>query len=379
MFNLLLALIYLSFISLGLPDGLLGSAWPTMYPAMAVPVSYAGLVSMIISLGTIISSLLSDRLTRRFGTAKITAVSVCMTAAALLGFSLSDSFLLLCLLAVPYGLGAGGVDAALNNYVALHYASRHMSWLHCMWGLGAATGPYIMGFALGSGLSWHMGYRYVAFIQIALSAILFISLPIWKGSIKSDESSSAKALSLRETVSLKGAKEIMTCFFCYCAAEQTAMLWAGSYLVLKMGIAAETAASLSGLFAIGITTGRFLSGFVTMRLSDKSMIRLGAALMLTGAVFIALGGGFSLAGICLFGFGCAPVYPCIIHSTPAIFGADKSQAMIGVQMASAYVGTCLAPPFFGLIARHISVGLLSPFLLLISALMLFMHEKLIRK
>ena len=380
MFNLLLALIYLSFISLGLPDGLLGAAWPGMYPLMDVPISYAGMVSMIISAGTIVSSLMSDRLTHRFGAGKVTAVSVCMTAAALFGFSVSSRFWMLCLIALPYGLGAGGVDAALNNYVALHYESRHMSWLHCMWGLGAATGPYIMGYALGSGAGWNAGYRYVGLIQIALTVVLFVSLPIWKQSGgESEVGDTSKPLTLRETVSLRGAKEVMICFFCYCAAEQTAMLWAGSYLVLKVGLAAEKAASLSGLFAIGITCGRFFCGFLTLKLSDKNMIRLGAAVMLTGALLILFGGWLSLIGICLFGLGCAPVYPCIIHSTPGIFGADKSQAMIGVQMASAYVGTCLAPPLFGLIARHISVGLLSPYLLVISGLMLFMHERLIKK
>lgn len=225
MFQLLLAVIYLAFISLGLPDSLLGSAWPTMYREFSVPVSYAGGISMIIAVGTIVSSLLSDRLTKRFGAGKITAVSVFMTAAALFGFSTSHTFIALCLWAVPYGLGAGCVDAALNNYVALHYTSRHMSWLHCMWGVGASLGPYIMGYALSNGHSWNMGYRYISILQILLTAVLLFSLPLWKKptvpakSSHTAASSHEQALSLSQIVRISGAKEIMITFFCYCALE----------------------------------------------------------------------------------------------------------------------------------------------------------------
>ena len=263
MFHLLLAIIYLAFISLGLPDALLGSAWPTMYTEFGVPVSYAGIISMIIALGTIVSSLQSDRLTRRFGTGKVTAVSVGITAAALLGFSFTHSFWLLCLWAVPYGLGAGSVDASLNNYVALHYKSRHMSWLHCMWGVGATAGPYIMGFALSSGQKWNSGYLYIAVLQIILTGILVFSLPLWKGRSaggRNDSAAEGKALSLGEIIRIPGAREIMLCFFCYCALEQTSGLWASSYLTLFKSIPAETAARFAGLFYIGITVGRALSG-----------------------------------------------------------------------------------------------------------------------
>ena len=384
MFHLLLAIIYLAFISLGLPDALLGSAWPTMYTEFGVPVSYAGIISMIIALGTIISSLQSDRLTRRFGTGKVTAVSVGITAAALLGFSFTHSFWLLCLWAVPYGLGAGSVDASLNNYVALHYASRHMSWLHCMWGVGATAGPYIMGFALSSGQKWNSGYFYIAVLQIILTGILVFSLPLWKGRSAGGETDSAaegKALSLGEIIRIPGAREIMLCFFCYCALEQTSGLWASSYLTLFKSIPAETAARFAGLFYIGITVGRALSGFLTMKLNDVQMIRLGQGIIAAGIITMFLPGPafLSLAGLILIGLGCAPVYPCIIHSTPAHFGADKSQAVIGVQMASAYIGTCIMPPIFGLIANHISVGLFPLYLLLILILMFIMHELLTRK
>ena len=377
----LLAIIYLSFISLGLPDALLGAAWPNMYPEFQVPVSFAGMISMIIAFGTIISSLQSDRLTKRFGTGKVTAVSVGLTALALWGFSISHSFILLCLWAIPYGLGAGSVDASLNNYVALHYSSKHMSWLHCMWGIGATLGPYIMGAVLTGGATWNTGYRIISVLQIALTAVLIFSLPKWKGqNTSSGETVHGKALSLKEILAIPGAKAVMICFFCYCAIESTTMLWASSYLHLSKGVDAKTAASFAGMFCIGITIGRGINGFIAMKLKDRQMIRMGQAIILAGIIVMILpfGKTVSLVGFSLIGLGCAPVYPCIIHSTPLHFGAERSQAIIGVQMASAYVGTCLMPPLFGLIANHISIRLLPVYLLLLLALMVYMHELLER-
>ena len=384
MLHLLLAIIYLSFISLGLPDALLGSAWPTMYPEFGVPVSYMGAISRIISLGTIVSSLQSDRLTRKLGTGKVTAFSVACTAIALLGFSFAHSFWELCLWAIPYGLGAGSVDASLNNYVALHYKSRHMSWLHCMWGIGATEGPYIMGYALTGGAGWNGGFRYVAFLQMALTVILFISLPLWKGQYIRVERKGAKpgkALSLREIFQIPGAKEIMLCFFCYCGIEQTAGLWASSFLTLQKGISADTTASLASMFYLGITLGRAVCGFITFKLNDTQMIRLGQGIIAVGVLALLLPGPnfVAMAGLILIGLGCAPIYPCIIHSTPAHFGEEKSQAVIGVQMACAYVGSLLLPPLFGLIANHISAAWLPGYLLVILVLMICMHEKLERK
>lgn len=385
MFTLLLAIIYLAFISLGLPDSLLGSAWPTMYQEFDVPVSYAGIISMVIALGTIISSLQADRLTRKFGTAKITAFSVATTAIALLGFSVSHSFLSLILWAVPYGLGAGGVDASINNYVALHYSSKHMSWLHCMWGVGASVGPYIMAFAMTSGCGWNMGYRYIGFIQIALTLVLFLSIPLWKKNPSAQSSehtdTNNNALGLKQIFAIPGAKEILVAFFCYCALEQTAGLWASSYLVLYHGLPEETAASFASLFFLGITFGRGASGFITMKLNDTAMIRLGQSIILLGIIllFLPFGSIFALIGMLLIGLGCAPIYPCIIHSTPANFGADRSQALIGVQMAFAYIGTCLMPPLFGLIANHINIALFPVFLLAILILMFITYEKMLKK
>ena len=382
MFHLLLSMIYLSFISLGLPDGLLGAAWPAMYGELGVPVSYAGMISMIVALGTIVSSLLSDRLTYWLGTGKVTVLSVCLTAVALLGFSWADSFWLLCFWAIPYGLGAGSVDASLNNYVALHYTSRHMSWLHCMWGLGATVGPYIMGFVLTGGAHWTAGYRYVGILQIALSAVLMLSLPMWKKRpAASDGETAAKPLPLAQVVKIRGAKEVMITFFGYCALEQTTMLWASSYLFLQKGLSEETSAFFASLFFIGITAGRGLNGFLTMRFSDTQLIRMGQGIIGVGvaALLLPVGELPALAGLILIGLGCAPIYPCIIHSTPDHFGPERSQALIGVQMASAYTGSCLAPAVFGLIANHISAGLMPVYLLVILGLMVFMHEKLIRK
>lgn len=379
MFHLLLAIIYVAFISLGLPDALLGAAWPTMYKEFNAPISYAGVISMIIAVGTVISSLQSDRLTRKLGTGKVTAISVATTAVALFGFSISRSFWMLCLWAVPYGLGAGSVDASLNNYVALHYKSRHMSWLHCMWGVGASVGPYIMGMVMTGGGTWNTGYRVIAILQVVLTAVIFISLPLWKGRSEAgnaDGVDNSKALSLKEILHIRGAKEIMICFFCYCAIEQTTGLWASSYLTLYKGVAPDTAARFASLFFIGITIGRAVSGFVTMKLSDTAMIRIGQVIIAAGVLIMLLPPGQSaaLAGFIIIGVGCAPVYPCIIHSTPAHFGTEKSQAIIGVQMASAYVGTCLMPPVFGLIANHITVALLPVYLLVILVLMAMMHE-----
>ena len=381
MTQLLLVIIYLSFISLGLPDPLLGAAWPAMHAEFGVPVSYAGGISMVITFCTILSSLLSDRMTRRFGTGKITAFSVALTAAALFGFSFSNRYWMLILWAIPYGLGAGNVDASLNNYVALHYSSRHMSWLHCMWGVGATVGPTVMGMALTGGMGWNSGYRYIGLLQLALSVALVFSLPLWKERKTEGKTGSASApLTFRQIFSIPGAREVMVSFFCYCALEAAAGLWASSYLVAKDGVPAEEAAGFDSLFYIGMTVGRAISGFLTIKLNDTRMVRLGYGIIAVGilVLLLPLGAGATVAGLILLGLGCAPIYPCIIHSTPAHFGAENSQAIIGVQMASAYVGILTLPPLFGVIANHFSAKLLPAYLLLILAAMIFMFERLSR-
>ena len=383
MVHLLLAIIYLSFISLGLPDALLGAAWPTMCQDFGAPVSYAGGIALISCAGTIISSLLSDRMTKSLGAGKVTAISVCVTAVALFGYSISENYWQLCLWAIPYGLGAGGVDASLNNYVALHYASRHMSWLHCMWGLGASVGPYIMGAALTGGMGWNTGYRIISMLQVVLTAALFLSLPLWKKrkDEPKEDGTKTKPLTMKQIFAIKGAKEVMLAFFCYCALEQTCILWGSSYLVMHIGMSEEVAASLASLFVLGITVGRLLSGFLTMKMNDANMIRLGQGIITLGIItmVLPLGNIAAMAGLMLIGLGCAPVYPCVIHSTPDHFGEENSQALIGVQMASAYVGILCMPPLFGLIANHISASLLPWYVGAINVLMIFMCERLNRK
>ncbi|MBQ9743872.1 MAG: MFS transporter [Clostridia bacterium] len=388
MFIFLISVLYLAFISLGLPDSVLGSAWPSMFVEMDVPVSYAGIISAIIAFGTIISSLMSDRITFKLGSGKTTFISIIMTALALLGFSFSTRFWMLCIFAIPYGLGAGSVDASLNNYVALHYSSKHMSWLHCMWGLGASIGPAIMSYALTGGQSWRNGYLYISIIQFVISFVVLVSLPLWKSRIEAptkteDEENNepVKPLSLRSIISIPGAKAIMLTFFCYCAIEVVVTLWASTYLNLFRGIDAEISAAWGSLFLVGITVGRAINGFISMRLSDTSLIRIGQGIILLGEIMIIIpiSNVLSLIGLVVMGLGCAPVYPCIIHSTPARFGADKSQAMIGVQMASAYTGTCLMPPLFGLIAEHINIALFPVYVGALLILMIVMHEYLCRR
>ncbi|MBQ7943807.1 MAG: MFS transporter [Lachnospiraceae bacterium] len=381
MVSLLLAIIYLAFISLGLPDSLLGAAWPIMHEELSVPLSYAGMLSMIISGGTIVSSILSDRLTRKFGTGLVTAVSVFLTAAAMFGFSISNSFLMLCLFGIPYGLGAGAIDAALNNYVALHYNSRHMSWLHCFWGVGTSISPYIMGYALNSGMGWHTGYGIISVIQIALTVVLFFSLPLWqkREAASADGEASTKPLRLVDAVKIKGVIPVLLTFFSYCALESTAGLWISSYLVENRAMAAQTAATFGSLYFLGITVGRFFSGFVTDRLGDKTMIRLGAVIMLIGIAALLLPTKASLPaliGIVIVGLGAAPVYPCVIHSTPYHFGKENSQAIIGIQMATAYIGSTFMPPLFGLLAEHIAIALYPFYLLFFLILMIVFSEKL---
>lgn len=382
MYSILLAIIYLAFISLGLPDSILGAAWPSMQPQLGVPVSYAGGISVIIAGGTIISSLFSNYLIHKLGTGRVTAISVGMTAAALFGFSVSDSYWQLCLWGIPYGLGAGSVDAALNNFVALHYKAKHMSWLHCFWGIGATAGPYIMGFVLTGGMSWNAGYRIISILQVILTAVLIVTLPLWKeqkaGAEKGEEKQ--KALSLPEVLRLPGAQNVLIGFFCYCSLEATAGLWASSYMVLNRGIVAETAAKWAALFYLGITAGRLVSGFITMKFSDKNMIRMGQLIIVCGILLflLPLGNGAVLFGLLMTGVGCAPIYPSLIHATPDTFGKDVSQSVIGVQMASAYVGTTFMPPLFGILADAVGIGCYPIFLAVFLVFMIVMLESLNR-
>lgn len=414
MFSCLLLIIYLSFISLGLPDALLGSAWPIMHEELRVPISYSGGIYMLISCCTILSSLKSESLNLHFGTGKITAFSVLLTALALFGFSQSHSFYMLILFAIPYGLGAGSVDAALNHYVALHYSSRHMNWLHCMWGIGASLGPYIMGYVLQRGESWSRGYLLIAVLQAALTFILFLSLGLWKGKDaekrkrksfwESDKESSKKAfrkssadgkklLSFREIFALPGAKECIAAFFFYCAIEQTIGLWSGSFMVYSLQIDAKLAASLVALFYFGITFGRFLAGIFSAKWTDEEMILGGISILFGGILLLFLAAYFSerrvfgsefrqiiiILSLLFMGLGCAPIYPAIIHSTPRNFGAENTSALIGKQMAAAYIGSLSLPPLFGVLVKGFGTGLFPFYALCLAFCMVYMYKRLLIK
>lgn len=375
MYSLLLALIYIAFISLGLPDSLLGSGWPVMHVEIGVPISYMGIVAMVISAGTIVSSLFSDKLTTKLGTRIVTVASVFLTVIALFGFSFSTKFWMLILFAIPYGLGAGAIDAALNNYVAKHYKAKHMSWLHCFWGVGTIVSPFIMGYALGRS-TWNSGYRIVGYIQLAIALLLLFTLPLWKEKKVSAEEKK-KSVGILNVLKIKGVPFLLIGFFAYCAAEVTAMQWASTYFVEVKGINSEKAASFASLFYIGITVGRFIAGFITEKFGDKKMIEIGTAILICGIIILFLPIKSYVVAVVAFvviGFGCAPIYPCIIHSTPSNFGSDNAGAIIGIQMASAYAGCTFIPPIFGLIGNGVGFEILSAYLLAFVILMIVMVE-----
>ncbi len=417
MYGLLLAIIYLSFISLGLPDSLIGSAWPVMHIDLNVSMASAGVITIIISAGTVVSSLFSDFLIRKLGTGFVTAISVGMTALALLGFSFATAYWHLCVLAIPYGLGAGAVDAALNNYVALNYNAKHLNWLHCFWGVGAAISPYIMSFALMSGLGWNNGFRIVFYIQIALTAILLFALPLWKKAKKGsgfqpisqfddleykkvsnmlpqtpdihnqtqftpfesqkEQITTEKKKNFFSVFKIKGVWLVLIAFFAYCALEQTTGLWATSYLVQYRGVEPTIAAKFASFFYIGITAGRAFAGIFADKIGDKTLIRVGSGIILAGILLVALplkSTVPSLVGLIIIGLGCAPIYPAIIHSTPTNFGKDNSQSVIGLQMAFAYIGITAMPPLFGVIAQYINIGLYSLYILFFAVSMIVTME-----
>lgn len=374
MYSLLLALIYIAFISLGFPDSLLGSGWPAMRADLGVPVSYMGIVSMVISGGTIVSSLFSDSLTRKCGARVVTAVSVLLTAVALLGFSFSGKFWMLIVFAIPYGLGAGAIDAALNNYVALHYKAKHMSWLHCFWGVGTIVSPFVMSYALATS-TWHNGYRIVGFVQLGIAALLLLTLPVWKVN-QNAAAETQKKIGLPAAVKIRGVPFLLIGFFAYCAAEATTMGWASTYFAEVKGVSADQAAQYASLFYIGITVSRFLSGFVSEKLGDRKLILTGTAILTCGILLLMIpaASGVAIAGFIVIGFGCGPIYPCIIHSTPYNFGAENSGAIIGIQMASAYVGSTFMPPLFGLLGNKISFSILPVYIFIFFLLMIVMTE-----
>ena len=375
MYLFLLALIYLAFISLGLPDSLLGSAWPLIHLEMGVPISYMGIITMLISGGTIISSLMSDKLTRKFGTKIVTVASVFLTVIALFGFSFATNFFMLIVFAIPYGIGAGAIDAALNNYIALHYKAKHMSWLHCFWGVGTIISPFVMGYAITNS-TWNNGYRIVGFMQLVIAILLLLTLSVWKVN-KDVVSTISEDVGLFKALRIKGVPFLLLGFLAYCAAETTTMQWASTYFVEVKGISVERAASFASLFYIGITAGRFISGFITDKLGDRKMILLGSSILIVGILTLAIPSSsyeLAFASFIIIGLGCAPIYPCIIHSTPYNFGAKNSGVIIGIQMASAYLGATFMPPIFGVLGNASTFAIMPLYLLVFVLLMLVMIE-----
>ncbi|NOU98077.1 MFS transporter [Paenibacillus sp. LMG 31456] len=385
-----LLIIYLAFISLGLPDSLLGAAWPVMQLDYKVPLETAGLLSMTIAAGTIVSSLASGTVLKRFGTGKVTLVSCIMTAGALLGFAVSPSLVWLLICAIPLGLGGGSVDAGLNNYVAAHYKAHHMSWLHCFWGVGATLGPIIMAQFISGQNFWRQGYLTVAGIQFALVVILFITLPLWNRVASnskvpsSEEPEDSKGQADEESsennkpLQIKGVKLALFSFLFYCGVEATMGLWGSSFLVNVKELPAAVAAQWVSLFYAGITIGRFVTGFITFKMSNRVLIRGGQITALVGAalLFLPLPTGFSLAGFMIVGLGLAPIYPCMLHETPVRFGKKHSQTIMGYQMAVAYTGSTFMPPLLGFLASYSTIGIFPFFIGASAAAMFLFSEKL---
>lgn len=386
-----LMIIYLSFISLGIPDSLLGAAWPVMHPEIGASFESAGLLSMIVSAGTILSSLLSGSIIEKFGTGKVTLFSCFLTAGALVGFSFSPSLLWLSILAIPLGLGAGAVDSGLNNYVATHYKAHHMSWLHCFWGVGATMGPIIMSYFISTENSWRAGYLQVAWIQIGLVIILLVTLPLWKRVATLQQSSDILAQPelydseltdnqvQRNThpIRMKGVKFSLAAFLFYCGVESTVGLWGASYLVGTKNISAQTAAGWISLYYGGITVGRLITGFVTLKINNRVLILCGQLTAFVGGLilFLPLPDVFTLIAFILIGLGLAPIFPGLLHETPARFGKENSAKLMGYQMAVAYTGTTLLPPIFGLIASLTSISVFPIAVLIFIVIMLISSER----
>jgi fucose permease len=386
MATLLLVLIYVAFISLGLPDALLGAGWPVMQPELGVPYAFAGLAQMLLSGGTIVSSVLSTRVLRRFGTGRVTAFSVALTAVALLGFALTPSFWFLLAAAIPLGLGAGAVDAGLNAYVASHYESRHMSWLHSFWGVGALAGPLVLAALLAKGITWRDGYLSIGIFQAVLVAVLVLAVPLWEKvrirSVGAEQLGDAPIphQPLFFPLRIRGVRYAVSAFFFYCGIETTMGLWAGSFLVKTRGLAPALAAAWVSSYYASITLGRFFTGFATYRVSNNALIRWGGVVILAGValLLLPLPLPFTLAGFLLVGLGCAPIFPCMLHETPVRFGESNAQAVMGFQMAVAYIGSTLLPPLFGFVASSASLALL-PYVLAAYAAALLASSERVRR
>lgn len=376
MATILLIVIYIDFIGLGIPDSLFGAAWPAIYTEFGLPISYASFVTVIIYGGTVASSLLSAKVINRFGTAKVTAVSTALTAAGLLGFSFSGGLIWLCLFAVPLGLGAGAIDSALNNYIALHYKATHMSFLHCAYGVGVTLSPYLMALALSDNNDWRGGYRIAFFIQIGITAVTLFSLPLWSkirriNTHDEEEDAAPRTLKLTELIKMPSVRAVWLIFFGSCAIEFTCGSWGSTFLVQSKGMSAENAAKIITFYYAGIAIGRFLSGILAAKLPSWRIIRIGQITIITAIVLLMLPLPVyvAAAGLFLVGLGNGPIYPNLIHLTPKNFGRDISQSVMGSQMAAASIGIMVMPPMFGLLAQGISTDIFPYFLLIMFAVM----------
>ena len=368
--SLLLAVIYLAFVSLGLPDSLLGCAWPVMQTAMGVPSSYAGYVSMAIAFMTIISSLMSPQLIRRFATKWIVVVSITLTVVGLIGFSYSSQYWMLFLFALPYGLGAGSVDSALNHYVANHYSSRVMNFLHCFYGLGAVISPNIMALALKYA-HWNEGYRWAALVQIGILAVCIFSLPLWKANDRVDEGTGESA-GIKSALKVPGVVLTLIAFFSYCAGEATCFLWTSSYFAgTKEGLSQELIASFGSLIFGGLMLGRLIAGFISNRLGDRKLIRVGLAVEAVGILLVLIPIPqyyTAMIGFLTIGAGMGPIYPSIQHMASANFGKKYSAPAIGLQMAFAYIGSTFMPTVFGFIQQNIGIASMPVYLMVFAVL-----------
>lgn len=380
---ILLTIIYLAFISLGLPDAVLGAAWPTISQDTGASLEQAGIIAMIVNLGTVISSLSATRVIHRVGTGNVVMISVLFTAAALLGFATANYLFVMAMLAIPLGLGAGAVDAALNNFVALHYKARHMNYLHSCWGIGATAGPVVMAMFLMSREGWRDGYLTLSVIQFVLVIVLIVTLPFWKKAastedIHNEENTGTALISNREALAIKGVKFQLVLFWCYCSLEAGTGLWAASYLTLQKGITVSEAAFWTAMFFFGITAGRVLCGLLAERIGEERLVYGGAVLMLIGVAGLMLPMPilYNQLSLVLVGLGCAPIYPNTIHLTPARFGKQPSQAIIGLSMATAYIGTTTVPPLMGVVIDAFSFSVFPVLLLLLGIALLMMVMRL---
>lgn len=383
MTTLLLIVIYIAFIGLGLPDSLFGTAWPAIYAEFGVPVSLASVVSLISCFGTFLSSLFSARLINRFGTGKVTAFCTLLTVAGLFGYSLSPGFLWMCFLAIPMGLGAGAIDAGLNNYVALHFSASQMNYLHCFYGIGVTVSPYLMSLALSGSTNWRAGYRLAFWIQLAISLVMFLALPLWQRvhqqSLDTAEEEAPRTLSMRELATMPAVRAVWVVFITACGVEVTAGAWSSTYLVQAKGMALDAAARIVMLYYLGFALGRLFSGLLSKKFTSWQLIGYSQGIMVLALVFLLLPLGTVAAGLGLFliGLGCGPVFPNMTYLAPLNFGRDVSQSVIGSQMAAAYVGIMALPPLFGLLAQFIGAWLMPWYLLLMTAWMIFATLKLV--